>query len=81
MSFSVEFHAATKAAARANVAKASVPDEVRSFLLTSIDALDAATEDRPRVIFVKAVGHLSEGPGSYNQSTAHIEVRPISLAI
>jgi hypothetical protein len=38
-----------------------------------------ATESRPRVIRISAVGHLCDSSGSYSQSTAQLEVTPIEI--
>ena len=72
MSFSIEFTAYNKIAARSRVASESLPNSVRSFLLTAIES-DVAP------IYVKAIGHLCDSPTAYENTTAAIEVRRITL--
>jgi hypothetical protein len=78
MSFSVEFTARNKAAARKQVEAAHLPEPVRAFLLAGVANLPAATEERPRVIRVKATGHLCTG-GDYEVSSGQLEVIPVPL--
>lgn len=82
MSFSIEFYSATKKHAAERLGReTALPGSARDFLSHAIAALKVADEEHPRVILVKANGHLAEGPGSWSQSTASIEVREIALAI
>jgi len=79
MSFSLEFVTSTKRRAKELVtADSNLPTDVRTFLLTAIDAMSWGAEQRERVISVKAVGHLSVSSGDYSNAT--IEVKPISLS-
>ena len=81
MSFSTEFTAYNKIAARSRVASESLPNSVRLFLLMAIENLKDPTSIESDVapIYVKAIGHLCDSPNAYENTTAAIEVRRITL--
>lgn len=79
MSFSTEFHAATRSAALEIVRNTHLPEPVRAFIELAIAGLRPADEDKPRVVHVKAHGHLCSG-SDYEVSTATIEVQSISVS-
>lgn len=79
MSFSFSFVAATKAQARELLARQHAPANVKDFVRTAIDNLVDADERSPRVISVKANGHLCDSQGSYSTSTANVEVVPLPI--
>lgn len=73
MSFHVEFYAANPLDALTIVEQdPSLPPPVRAFLNCALSMLP----DDPAV-YVKAVGHLCDGPSSYIFSTADIKVNPL----
>jgi hypothetical protein len=83
MSFHVEFVARDKAHALLLLKityEHSLPTSVRGFVTAAIENLAPAEESSPRVLKVKAVGHLCDGPGWYSDSTATIEVMPYWIA-
>lgn len=75
MSFSFEFAARNKAAARALIASQSAPDCIKAFLSMALDNL---REDGP--LSVKAAGHLCDGPGSYEVSNAQLHVAALRFS-
>lgn len=92
MSFS--FEATGKPAAmREYVAKVYAPGSVKAFILVAIDGMTVgqeATETKAAIkpflgdddlIYVKAQGHLCEGPTWSAHTTAQIEVRPIKATV
>lgn len=79
MSFSFEAHARSKPAALDLVRDAPVPELVRGFLQVAVHNLKPADENHPRVVFMKAHGHLSNG-SDYDVSTCNLEVKSIPIA-
>lgn len=80
MSFSIEFYAASKSAAKSRLSsESSLPSPVRAFLAQAVDGIKVADEDHPRVIHVKAHGHLCSG-GDYDVSNADMKVYSIPIA-
>lgn len=77
MSFSFEASFRSRESARRTVLKdPGLPEPVRDFLLTRINALSYDTDDR--YIYVKAQGHLmvSGGGNSYERSSGDLLVEP-----
>lgn len=79
MSFSFNFIAGNKAAARAKLAKEYAPDSVKAFVGAAIDGL-VNVDDRTAIV-VKGAGHLCDSPSSYQTSTATIEVYPLTVTV
>ena len=88
MSFSFDFYAADLSSVQRNLDHHQPPHAVRSFILSAVDRLLPTLSEPPSffygrtpplgrwVMYVKATGHLmSEDKGSYEVSTANIEVR------
>lgn len=73
MSFNTEFYAANSADAMLIAEQdPSLPPPVRAFLFCALATID---ENLP--VYVKAVGHLCDGPSSYIFSSADIKVNPL----
>lgn len=81
MSFSVQFHARSRAHANKllDIHKTSMPAPVHGFIQAAIDNLAPLKEGATRYIKVHAHGHLCDSAGSYSVSTATIEVTPIDI--
>lgn len=73
MSFSFSGLAANKAHAKAIVVT-NAPRQLHELLCTAIDNMG---HDGPMTVL--GSGHLCEGPGSYEATTASIEIKPVAL--
>lgn len=75
MSFSFEFTAYQPDAA-ALVAKETAPDCVKAFIAQALTAFKDTD-----LVFIKAMGHLYDGPQSYQRSSADIIVQHVLLRV
>jgi len=73
MSFNIEF-VAQREDARQIVGQEHLPTNVRDFLLQALTAFKPES-----LVSIKAVGHLYDSAGSYQQSSATIIVSELAL--
>lgn len=81
MSFHIEFACAPERVA-AQMAAAHAPQSVKDFIEKSLAGIAqrmATLADKKYVVTVSAVGHMCDGPGSYEKSEAVIIVKPLIL--